>query len=117
MKRFVTLLIAAIFLLAVQPGTMAMPVVYSHSMSTHVTHSMSQQNMECDHSMPMQKHGNPCKDMGCCMGMLSCFGIAAAVPGGAAVILQLSLTATQAWPTRDLGLGITLAPDNPPPIA
>ncbi|MDE2183991.1 MAG: hypothetical protein KGJ78_13310 [Alphaproteobacteria bacterium] len=116
MRRFVALLIAAIFLLAVQPGAMAMPAATSHPMSNHVAQLMPQGTMACDQSMPMKKQDTQHKDMGCCAGMLNCFGMAVISTDNRAV-LHLTAKGSPPWSVQEPGPSLALQPDNPPPIA
>ncbi len=68
---------------------------------------------KCDHSMPMQKHGTPCKD---CLGMLNCFA-PAVMPANNQATVPAMVTGSPSWYLQESGASLTLQPDNPPPIA
>lgn len=113
LRKLIASLISAILLLAVQPVAFAAP---AHSMSMQMTDCASHETTGCDHSMPRQNHGTPCKDMANCLGMVNCVALAA-VPHAALAVLPLSSTMSQSWHVNAAGTGITLQPDLPPPIA
>ena len=119
-RKIVAMVTAAVLLLATEPAALAMPATpMHHTMQPEMMQMMgcaSHESMACDHAMPQHERGAPCKDMANCLGMLSCIALAA-VPPNAATIAPLALTATQSWRLYDIGPGITLQPDNPPPIA
>ncbi len=114
-KRIIALLIAAVFLVATQPGSMAMPATSTHTAMQMTNCCGSQETAKCDHGQPMQKHGSPCKDMANCIGMLNCMTFTAISQSQAAVEPH-SLTAPRTWHSFKFEAGITLPPDNPPPI-
>lgn len=116
MRRIITLLNAVIFLVAVQPGAMAMQAAPSHTIVMHGMDCGSSENVKCDHSMPMQKQGTPCKDMGNCLGMLGCYATAV-VPAISQAFLPTAATSSPSWHLQEGGPSLTLQPDNPPPIA
>jgi len=119
-RKIVAMMTAAILLLATEPAALAMPATpMHHTMQPAMMQMMgctSHESRGCDHVMPQHERGAPCKDMANCLGMLSCIALAA-VPHNAATIMPLALTATQSWRLYDIEPGITLQPDNPPPIA
>lgn len=115
MKKLLALLIAAVLLVAVQPGAAAMPVTPAHS-SMSMMDCGSQAIMKCNHCMPMQKHSHPCKDMTSCLGMLNC-SMAFVVPVGGYVMVPVAVTRSSSWPLQETGSSLSLRPDNPPPIA
>ena len=104
---------AAVFALAVQPAALAMPAL--RSAAIHATDCASHEATGCDHSMSKQDQGKPCKDVSNCLGMVGCAALAA-VSHAAVAALPLRLTGAQSWQLNDAGPGITLQPDNPPPI-
>ena len=114
LRKFAAVLVAAVLALALQPAALAMPA--PHSAPMQAMHHASHGKVCCDHSMPQRNRDMPCKDMANCLGMLSCIALAA-VPHNAATIAPHAPTATQSWRLYDIGPGITLQPDNPPPIA
>ncbi len=116
MKKFVALLIAAVFLVAVQPGAMAMPATSTHSVM-QVTNCCSQEMANCDRNMPVQKHGTPCKGAANCPGMLKCSAAAAVVPAIGTVIPPIVVTGSPLWHLQESGSSLAPQPDNPPPIA
>jgi len=119
-RKIVALVAAAILLLATEPAALAMPAApMHHAMQPAMMQMMgcaSHESTGCDQGMPQHDRGVPCKDMANCLGMLSCIALAA-VPHNAATIAPHAPTATQSWRLYDIGPGITLQPDNPPPIA
>ncbi len=108
-RAFVAVFMAAILMLAVEPGALAMP---AH-------HSATMQMTDCAHmamGRAMPERGTPCKHMADCLGMLNCLAMAV-VPVTTAAALPLTLTHTPSWHLQTAGPGITLQPDTPPPIA
>lgn len=69
----------------------------------------------CDHMKLPKDHGTPCKNMAVCAGMMSCFGMAAIAVDHPVLRTTSKQTAVHFHPQTTLGL--TLQPDNPPPIA
>ncbi|MDE2499878.1 MAG: hypothetical protein KGL56_06755 [Alphaproteobacteria bacterium] len=114
-KRLIALLIAAVFLVVVQPGAMAMPTMPPPT-STHMMDCGSQTIAKCDHNMPMPKQNTPCKNMAVCLGMLNCFA-AAIMPANGQMSFPVAAEKPTPWPLRQAGHGLTRQPDNPPPIA
>ncbi len=114
MRKFAAVFLAAILMLAVEPAALAMPAPHSATMQAmnHDSHGA----MGCDQSMPTQERGTPCKHMTNCLGMLNCLAMAVA-PADAVSVLPRASTRLPSWFVRDIGPGITLQPDNPPPIA
>jgi hypothetical protein len=108
LRRFVACVVAALFVLAAEPGTMAMnaPMPAHHGMQT---------GMPCHGTIPQKHRSAPCKGMTVCLGMLSCHGMTAhdAVPVLLPRISSFLAVAPAGLPIR----GITHRPDNPPPIA
>jgi hypothetical protein len=113
-RKFAAVFMAAVLMLAVEPAALAMPA--PHSATMQMTSGASHEAACCDHSMPKHDRGTPCKDMTNCLGMLCCLAMAVA-PVDAASLSPLASTLSPSWYVRDLGPGITLQPDNPPPIA
>jgi hypothetical protein len=110
LRAVISALVAAVFVLAAEPGVMAMPA--AQPVQHHMT--MSCADMPgCDH-MKLPKNA-PCKNMALCAGMMSCFGMAAIVVDHPLLRTMSKQAAVHFHPQTTLGL--TLQPDNPPPIA
>lgn len=115
-SRFRTLLslfVAAVFVIAVTPGSMAMPAPKAMG---HAMAGMA----HCPYMVPAagqthQDHGKPAKTASVCLGMLSCYamGALAPMPVAPAPVLERTEVAI----THQSASGLTLQPDNPPPIA
>lgn len=110
LRSLISLFVAVVFAIAVTPGSMAMPAPHAMKMDC-----ASMVAPSCDHMKPHKDQGSPCKGMTACLGMLNCFGMAA-----------LDITHVERLPiTFDVHVaishqtvsGLTLQPDNPPPIA
>jgi len=102
--------IAVAFMLAAEPGAMAMPA--PHSMTMHSAHHAAS---GCDHMKTQKEPGAPCKSTSVCLGMLSCFGMVTAAVHHIALtnVALYSRVGHHDEPT----LGLTYPPDNPPPIS
>lgn len=107
LRALISLFVALAFAIAVTPGSMAMPA--PHTMKHADCASMAAP----DHAPKEQ--GKPCKGMTVCLGMLSCFGMAAIV----AQHFTLARLADDASPLRlhQIVSGLTIPPDDRPPIA
>jgi hypothetical protein len=113
-RTVISLLVALVFAIAATPGSMAMPAAQNHVMSQMADcgagKAMHCDHMKSGHEMP----GKPCKNMAACLGMLNCFGMGfvdfvqpeVQVPSRASAMAFTHQTVT----------GLTLRPDNPPPI-
>jgi len=103
LRAFLSALLAVVFVIAAEPGVMAMPA----------KHAMTMSCPDCNHmQLPKDKEA-PCKNMALCSGMVSCFGMTAV-----AVEMPLLRTATIGSSVHVVPqtlLGLTLQPDNPPP--
>ncbi|MDE2134636.1 MAG: hypothetical protein KGJ49_08555 [Alphaproteobacteria bacterium] len=101
---------AMVFAIAAEPGTMAMPAPKPAAMA-----SMSHASPACGHMNQQKNQRSPCKGMSVCLGMLNCFGMAVI----AAEYPLLPTTAVYATAPyfQQTASGLTLQPDNPPPIA
>lgn len=115
-RALISLLVAVVFTIAATPGSMAMPA------PKPMGHAMSMAGMDCagkagcDHMKAHQDQGKPCKNMAGCLGMLNCFGMGAVDVG--ALSSPLPVIAEVAVPIlHQTAAGLTLRPDNPPPIA
>jgi hypothetical protein len=102
-RSVIAAFVAAVFVIAVQPGSMAMPAPQT----------------TCDHhgghaKLPDGKNV-PCKGMAMCLGMFACYGIAA-VEAHVAVLPQADACRTIVS-ANEVASGLTHPPDNPPPIA
>lgn len=100
-------ILALVFLVAVMPGTMAMPSpqppTAAASMAGH-----------CGH-MKLKDQNTPCKGMSVCVGLLGCLGLAAIVSDSP--VLHATLTDDHAPAFAVSAAGLTDPPDTPPPIA
>jgi hypothetical protein len=110
LRSLISLLVAVVFAIAATPGSMAMPVPHAMKMDCA---SMSAPS--CDHMKSHKDQGKPCKNMAVCLGMLSCFGMAA-------IATQHFTFSSVAMSERPLALrqivhGLTIPPDDRPPIA
>ncbi len=112
-RRFLTVVLAVVFAFAA-PLASAAPVHDAHS--THAMHCGPRAKIKCHHSMPQNGRDAPCKDMANCGGMLNSTSFAA-ITNDKSPVVGPALAGRQLWQTCDLGTGITLQPDNPPPIA
>jgi len=120
LRAVLSALLAVVFVIAAEPGAMAMPPMVSQKMMV-----MDGKAMDCcDHDKPhSQKNsdsqkdsGTPCKSMAACAGMLSCFGIAAIIDEHSSQVRTSVLYGAIGFP-QAVTQGLTLQPDNPPPIA
>ncbi len=110
MRSLISLFVAMVFAIAVTPGSMAMPASQPMKMDCSSMAASS-----CDHMNMQKEHGKPCKNMTVCLGMLSCFGMAAVTVAHITpevVVLDMRVAIGHQTPG-----GLTLQPDNPPPIA
>jgi hypothetical protein len=110
LRALISAVVALVFAVAVEPGVMAMPAPQAMTMDCSGKAAPA-----CDHMKMQKEKGTPCKGMSVCAGMLSCFGMAAV----AAEHVSLRTVAARA-PAIHLyqtASGLTLQPDNPPPIA
>jgi hypothetical protein len=107
-------MVAVVFAIATEPGVMAMPQSAPHNMVMNGTAMTC-----CDHQKPekpsQNESGTPCKNMAVCGGMMSCFGMAALAVDHPLLRTSSKQTAVHFHPQTAQGL--TLQPDNPPPIA
>lgn len=111
LRTLVSLFVAVVFAIAVTPGSMAMPA----PQQTMKMDCASMAAPSCDHTKSHKDHGSPCKSMAACLGMLNCFGMAA-VDVAPAARLPMTSDVHVAISHQTLS-GLTLTPDNPPPIA
>jgi|GEM_PF-1179799 len=117
-RAVLSLFVAMVFAIAATPGSMAMPQP-SHQMQSHMQMMAGDcAQMHCDHMKAMKsagkEQGKPCKNMAACLGMLSCYNMAAVgfVMPEAFIPPRDALVA---FSHQDIS-GLTLRPDNPPPI-
>lgn len=109
-RTFISLFVAVVFAISVTPGAMAMPA--SHAMNMDCS---SMAAPSCDHMKADKEQGKPCKNMALCFGMLGCYGMAALDIAHVAP-LPPTADAPVAIAVQHVS-GLTLQPDNPPPIA
>jgi len=115
-RKFVALLVAAIFVLAVEPAAMSAPSASGHTATMYAMQMAPHAAMGCDHCPPPKHQSVPCKEAGCCLGAAGCFNLVVAGQDGIALSPR-DLTNAAVWGSRSAGSGITLRPDHPPPIA
>ncbi len=110
---FLHTLVALAFVLALQPGAMAMPAPHA----ANPVMAMDQMPMAAPHDrMPSHgKQGTPSKQAGPCLGMLVCYGMAM-LAAGCPVFAKVS-TPMRVAHFQDSVSGLTIEPDSPPPIA
>jgi hypothetical protein len=110
LRSLISLFIAVVFAIAVTPGSMAMTAPQTMKMDC-----ASMAAPSCDHMSSHKDQGKPCKNMAVCLGMLSCFGMAAV---DVAHVVRLPVTFdVHVTISHQTLSGLTLTPDNPPPIA
>ena len=112
LRNLVCAVVAAAFAVAAQPGAMAMAMSAPQPMTVDCAHHGAP---GCDHMTPQKEQGAPCKGMSICLGMFSCFGMAAV-----AVAQAVPANAAERSPTMHLdesASGLTHPPDDRPPIA
>ena len=107
--RLLCALVAAIFMLATQPGAMAVPAAPSSSMS------MPDSAMPGCDGMSLHKDGAPAKGGAPCLGMFSCYGIAALDLHP--VIFRSPAAHLIAHHPDSTSPGLSRSPEIPPPIA
>ena len=114
-RSWISLVIAVVFAITAMPGAMAMPAPKPMS-----PHAMSGLHECCAqlHAAPMKAQkdtGKPSKNMAVCFGMMTCYGMGAIDTAvTAAPMLLQSMPVAIAHQSI---AGLTLQPDNPPPIA
>ncbi len=108
LRAFLSALLAVVFVLATEPGVMAMPAPAKHTMTMNCADMAG-----CDHMKLPKDKDAPCKNMALCSGMMSCFGmtaVAVQMPALRTIVIGSSVHVVP----QSL-LGLTLQPDNPPP--
>lgn len=120
--RWVAFVVAALFLFAAEPNTMAMPVVSAQPSQPvmapcHMAMMSSPMAMVSKPVSPdgAGHHPSPCKNMAVCAGLLGCYGVNAI--DTAAGLLFGAARADAPAVTVITAHGITHPPHNPPPIA
>jgi uncharacterized protein involved in copper resistance len=116
-RTLISLFVAAVFTIAVMPGSMAMPApkAADHAMSMTGMDCSGKNSADCDHMKAHQDQGKPCRNMAACLGMLSCFGMGAIETAQVSYLPALADVAPAI--VQQATSGLTLIPDNPPPIA
>lgn len=103
LRAAISVFLAAVFLFAAQPGTMAMPSAMTATAAHH----------------PVRHHEktpiDPCTNMAVCMGLLACHGLAA-VTVDQPVLPQMSVFSPAHVATL-ASVGLTHPPEHRPPIA
>jgi energy-converting hydrogenase Eha subunit H len=114
LRAMISALVAVVFAIAAEPGVMAMPA--TQPLHHAATMSCADEGMPgCDHMKLPKEKDAPCKNMAFCAGMMSCFGMAAIAVENPQPRIPSKQTAVHFHPQTTVGL--TLQPDNPPPIA
>jgi hypothetical protein len=111
-RSLISLFVAAAFVVAVTPGSMGVSPATGKSMMADCPFMIT---VPCDHMKAHQEQGTPCKNAGGCLGMLSCYGMAALGTDQVALISPM-MSAVPA-PVHEIWVGLTIPPDNRPPIA
>lgn len=112
-RKALAVLLAVVFMFAVQPVASAMPA--HHVAMVHTMDCCDHGAVKSHHNMPQKGCDTPCKDMANCNGVQSCSTITAIEQFGVAQVTPIRLAA-KPWHAFSIGQGITLRPDNPPPI-
>lgn len=116
-RAVIGVVLAAAFLFAVQPGTMAMPAPAMPAQ--HGVDCDAMDGMAMTQAAKPSQHQNvpaePCKHMAICMGLLACYGVTAIA--GDALVLPVPLAARAAHFAVVAPTGMTHPPEDPPPIA
>ncbi len=114
LKKLKAFLIALMFLVAVEPDVMAMPMTLVLS-TPCVTTCTALPAVTSHKTMPCSRQMTPCHGLKVCSGLLNCFapGI---VPTGAVILLPVTIATTKLWLIQAPKFGLTPRPDNPPPI-
>ncbi len=115
-RALTSLLVAVVFTIAATPGSMAMPAPKTMDQSMSMAGMDCSGKAGCDHMKAHQDQGKPCKNMAACLGMLNCFGMGAVDVGVASSALPV-ITEAAVPILHQTVAGLTLRPDNPPPIA
>ncbi len=114
LRSLLTVLLAVVVAFAVEPVAVAMPV--HHHAATMQGMNCDSPAMKCHQEMLKKERSAPCKNMAKCFGMLSTAPLTA-IPQSALVVVAPTRDANQTWRINNVGPGITLGPDYPPPIA
>jgi hypothetical protein len=108
LRSLIGVFLALVFVVAAQPGTMAMPASGPAAMANA---SMP----GCDHMQPLKEKEPSHKNTAFCPGMLVCYGMAAvAVEYAAPMQFAVFSPAPQ---FERAAPGLAHPPENPPPIA
>jgi hypothetical protein len=111
LRGLVAAFIAVAFILAAQPGAMAMPPAQPTNTMSMASTPASARNQADQQS----KQNSPCKDMSFCLGMLSCYGMAVVAVDYPAPMQVARFNFTPHF--EQMPSSLTHAPENPPPIA
>lgn len=113
------LFVAVVFAIAAMPGSMAMPAAADASQMAHKHMAQTAMAMPCcDHTgkKPAEKTpSDPCKHMAVCFGIMGCYGLAA-LPQVALALPAIAPGDTVIAPHHSIS-GLTIPPDDRPPIA
>jgi hypothetical protein len=112
-RKAFAVFLAVVFVLAVQPVASATPA--HHATMNHTMNCCDHGPTKSHHSMPQKGCDTPCKDMANCNGVQSCSATTAIQQPGVAYIAPIRLVA-RSWQTFNIRHGISVSPDNPPPI-
>lgn len=116
LRKVVAIVVAALFVVAGEPGTMAMSAHRPAPAPTAASARMSAMSCCRDKTpAPQKERTNPCKGMVACAGVLGCYGLSAVAPVSDLVLIKHTPVRIAATPT--FARGIVHAPTDPPPIA
>lgn len=110
-RKALTVLVTVVFALAVLPLSNAAPAHHGgmSQMVDCAAHCASKD------TAPQKTHGTPCKDMANCGRVQSCSTLTAIQQSSVAYIAPIKVAAMP-WYAFNIEHGITIRPDNPPPI-
>lgn len=118
-KRFVAVFVTVLMTLSLSSTVMAMPAPHQTmaQASTAASNDCAMAGKMARMQAKAQQHpGMPCNCMGNCPDMASC-SVAAVLPVLSRVVVPTAMARLPVWRRFDERPGITLQPDNPPPIA
>ena len=119
LKRLAAVLLAALLAFSLSSTVMAMPMPHQAMAQTGMAASKDcamAGKMARAHTPSQQHRDMPCNCMGNCPDMASC-SVAAVLPAPSRVAIPTTIIRHPVWHRLDGRTGITLQPDNPPPIA
>jgi hypothetical protein len=111
-RTWIAAAVALVFTIAAMPGAMAMPVAPASHVMTGMNDCCGQMGAPIKSG---KEQNSPCKDMAVCFGMMSCYGIAA-LPIVSIAVVQAPQRNAPPVVSQPVS-GLTVPPDDPPPIA